>query len=355
MKQSTTPPADAQPLRPFLPNFCAIRVVFGVVISGELLAVMFTLFAVSGLHEFLPKLSLVSLLIQWIVLTTTGLLCLLRPWLNQQRQQSVAWLAWLLLQLITVLVCIIYNWLSGELTSLPVWQANQGLLLRALGISMLIGLLVLHYLHLQYLWRQQIEAENKARLQALQSRIRPHFLFNSMNTIASLTRTNAELAEEVVEDLAELFRVSLGDVKRQSNLGRELQLARQYLNIEHHRLGARLRVAWDLQGLPEQAVLPPLLLQPLLENAVYHGIEPSQTGGTIQIIGRYRQGRVNLSIRNSMPADQQHTSRRGNRLALENIRQRLASLYDGQASLTESRVDEAHQMRLVIPHPWRLE
>jgi len=223
-----------------------------------------------------------------------------------------------------------------------------------LGISVIVGWLLLHYLQLQYRWRQQLEAQNEARLQALQSRIRPHFLFNSMNTIASLTRSNPSLAEEVVEDLADLFRVSLGDAKRQSTLGRELELARQYLNIERHRLGRRLQVEWDLQDLPLGAMLPPLILQPLLENAVYHGIEPAASGGIIHISGRYRRGRVNLGIRNSVPADQQSGHRKGNRLALENIRERLAGLFGMQASLTESRVEGEHQMRLVVPHPWRL-
>ncbi len=191
-------------------------------------------------------------------------------------------------------------------------------------------------------------------MQALQSRIRPHFLFNSMNTIASLTRSNPALAEEVVEDLADLFRVSLGDVKRQSTLGKELELARQYLNIERHRLGERLRVEWDLKGLPESAMMPPLILQPLLENAVYHGIEPAAAGGAIRISGRYRRGRVNLSIRNSLPESSAGSHRKGNKLALENIRQRLAGLFGMQASLLESLVEGEHQVRLVMPHPWRL-
>jgi two-component system sensor histidine kinase AlgZ len=175
-----------------------------------------------------------------------------------------------------------------------------------------------------------------------------------MNTIASLTRSDPALAEEVVVDLADLFRVSLGDATRQSNLGRELELARQYLNIERHRLGQRIQVEWDLGDLPLDAMLPPLILQPLLENSVYHGIEPAASGGVIHISGRYRRGRVNLAIRNAVPEVRQSGHRKGNRLALENIRERLAGLFGVQASLTESRVEGEHQVRLVVPHPWRL-
>jgi two-component system sensor histidine kinase AlgZ len=245
--------------------------------------------------------------------------------------------------------------LSEVLRPLSAWNAGQDLLPRALTVSVIVGWLLLHYLQLQYRWRQQLEAENEARLQALQSRIRPHFLFNSMNTIASLTRSNPALAEEVVEDLADLFRVSLGDATRHSTLGRELELAREYLNIERHRLGQRLQVEWDLQALPLDAVLPPLMLQPLLENAIYHGIEPAAAGGVIHISGRYRRGRVNLGIRNTIPEPGQNGHRQGNRLALENIRERLGGLFGRQANLTESRVEGQHQVRLVIPHPWRLQ
>ncbi len=160
------------------------------------------------------------------------------------------------------------------------------------------------------------------------------------------------MAEEVVEDLADLFRVSLGDASQLSSLGKELDLARQYLSIEHYRLGERLKLVWDLNDLPEQAKIPPMIIQPLLENAVYHGIEPAAKGGTITITGRYRRNRINLSIRNTLPEADERSHREGNRLAMENIRARLAGVYDLEASLTESNIDGEHQVRLAIPHPW---
>ncbi|MGD8587707.1 MAG: histidine kinase [Chromatiales bacterium] len=339
----------------FLPDFCSIRAVFGVVITAQLLAVLLTLAAVDGIAKIPQQLSILSLLVQWIALSTAALLCLMRTWLQHQSDRFAAMMAWGLLQLVTLLVSFTALWVHDALVPVSLWETGQGLLPRALCISVVVGWLLLHYLQLQYRWRQQLEAENEARLQSLQSRIRPHFLFNSMNTIASLTRSNPVLAEEVVEDLADLFRVSLGDAKLRSTLGRELELARQYLNIERHRLGQRLRVEWDLQGLPLGAMLPPLMLQPLLENAVYHGIEPAAKGGVIHISGRYRRGRVNLGIRNSIPNTPEAGHHKGNRLALENIGERLAGLFGGQASLTQSWVEGEHQVRLVIPHPWRLQ
>jgi two-component system sensor histidine kinase AlgZ len=355
MRQARRRPHEGRSGGQFLPDFCAIRAVFGVVITAELLAVLLTLAAVDGLAGIPQQLSILSLLVQWIALSTAALLCLMRTWLQGQSDRLAGMAAWGLLQLVTLLVGFTALWLHDALMPVSVWETGQGLLPRALGISVVVGWLLLHYLQLQYRWRQQLEAENEARLQALQSRIRPHFLFNSMNTIASLTRSNPLLAEEVVEDLADLFRVSLGDAGHQSRLGRELELARQYLNIERHRLGQRLRVDWDLQGLPLDAMLPPLILQPLLENAVYHGIEPAAKGGVIHISGRYRRGRVNLGIRNTIPNDREGGHHKGNRLALENIRERLEGLFGMQASLTESRVEGDHQVRLVIPHPWRLQ
>lgn len=339
----------------FLPNFCSIRPVFAVVLSTQLLAVILSLASVDELGSFLQELSLVSLMAQWIALSTVALLCMFRSILQHLGNRLAGLLAWAFLMLITLTVCVMVLWLNAQAGMPLVTGQPSVLLLKSMGISAIAGMVVLHYLYLLYRWKLQIATENAVRLQALNSRIRPHFLFNSMNTIASLTRTDPAKAEEVVENLADLFRTSLGGVDRQSTLQQELQLARQYLSIEHLRLGERLRVVWDLEEMPEAAMLPPLTLQPLLENAVYHGIEPSAKGGEIIIKGLYQKNRVNLSIRNTLPEEPQPTRRKGNRLAIENIRQRLAGLYAESASLTESLIDGEHQVRIVIPHPWRLE
>jgi two-component system sensor histidine kinase AlgZ len=336
----------------FLPDFCAIRSVFAVAVTAELLAILLSLVAVDNLRDFLEQLSLLSLMMQWVALTTAGLLCLLKKTLRRLGNQLAGLSAFLALLAMTALVCLLTGWLDLWL-GLGLFHLDPGLLLRALAIAAIVGLMVLHYLDLQHLWRRHAEAENSARLQALHSRIRPHFLFNSMNTIASLTRSDPVLAERVVEDLAELFRVSLGDAAKPSTLARELSLARQYLSIEQVRLGDRLRVEWELEGLPDEVMMPPMILQPLLENAVYHGIEPAAQGGKIVISGRYRRRRINLSIRNSLPLDGEGSHRQGNQLAMDNIRARLAGIFEMGASLTESQVDGEYQVRLVFPHPWQ--
>ncbi|MES9943960.1 MAG: histidine kinase [Candidatus Thiodiazotropha sp.] len=345
-------PADYDGKVIFIPNLCAMRPVFAVVVICELLAILLSLAMTERLSNFLPVLSLTSLMVQWIGLATAVLTCMLRPQLIRLGNWRSGFSVFFLLLGVAWLVTQMVIWMNDSMDLGMLQGIQTDLIWRVMGISTIIAILVLHYLYLQYLWRRQEEAENSARLQALYSRIRPHFLFNSMNTIASLTRSDPAMAEEVVEDLADLFRVSLGDASQLSSLGKELDLARQYLSIEHYRLGERLNLVWDLDDLPEQARIPPMIIQPLLENAVYHGIEPAAQGGTITITGRYRRNRINLSIRNTLPEADQRSHREGNQLAMENIRARLAGVYDVEASLTESNIDGDHQVRLAIPHPW---
>jgi len=333
----------------FLPNFCNIQMVFAVVISVGLLAMVLAFGNSRTLAGFTHDLSLYSLFIQWVALSGIGLLCVLKRWLCGLTSWVSGVLVWLLFLLLTLVV-------SGlDIYLLEPQGTDAGHLffvLRNLAISAIVTALALRYIYLQHLWRQQIIAESQARLQSLQSRIRPHFLFNSMNTIASLTRSRPELAEEVVHDLADLFRSSLSDAQHLSTLGKELELARGYLRIESQRLGERLQVEWDLEELPLAAKMPALILQPLLENAVYHGIEPASAPGKIHIAGRYRRQRVNISIRNTLPSTLGKGHRKGNRLALENIRQRLQGCFQEFGGLTLNEVDGEHQVRLFFPHPW---
>ncbi len=330
----------------YLPNFCSIRMVFGVVISAELLAVILTLASIGSFREFASELSLRSLYIQWIALVGSALICLLRPWISHLRTWLVGLIIWSSLMGVTLAVSLLSIWAL----SMP---AGEAFLLKSLVISAIVCAVLMHYLSIQYRWRLQVEAESKAHLQALQSRIRPHFLFNSMNTIASLTRTDPALAEEVVYDLSDLFRASLANAQRMSSLGEEIELCRGYLRIEGQRLGDRLQVKWDLEALPLDAELPALILQPLLENAIYHGIEPSTEPGLIQITGRYRRKRVNISIRNTLPVGGNRTRRPGNRMALQNTRERLQGFFAEEASLTVGEVDGDHQVRVAFPHPWK--
>jgi len=330
--------------RAFLPNFCAIRMVFAVVVSAELLAIVLTLGAFPDPQLFWSELSLRSLYIQWVALTVSALYCLLRAPLGRLSHGLAGTAAWLLILLVTAGVLLAAQWLDLR-TSTPLLPD----LAIHLAIAGIVGAMLLRYLYEQHRERQRELAESQARLQALQARIRPHFLFNSMNTIASLTRVDPGLAEQVVEDLSDLFRATLSDAADLSTLARELELARGYLRIEGQRLGGRLRVHWDVEGLPRDVRLPGLLLQPLLENAVYHGVEPATDGGDITISGRCRNGVISLAVRNTLPGGPGLAVRPGNRMAQQNVRERLDAAFGDAAGMVVGEVDGCYQVRLHFP------
>ena len=190
-------------------------------------------------------------------------------------------------------------------------------------------------------------ADTSARLAELQSRIRPHFLFNTLNTAITLARVDPARTEELLEDLAELFRVALADTDAAVTLGSEVELAQRYLAIEQIRFGERLRVTWELDPAAAPARVPPLLLQPLVENAVRHGVEPAPDGGQIRVRTRVRRGQVVLSIDNSL--HQHAPSRPGAGMALRNVRERLHLMHD-VAGHFEARADgDVFRVRIELP------
>jgi two-component system sensor histidine kinase AlgZ len=189
-------------------------------------------------------------------------------------------------------------------------------------------------------------AEATARLAELQSRIRPHFLFNTLNTALTLVRHDPAQAETVLEDLAELFRVAISDSNESATLTDEVALAQRYLAIEQIRFGDRLRVVWELDAAAGAARMPPLLLQPLVENAVRHGIEPSAEGGAIRVRTRVKNGRALISIVNSIPSE---PSEPGNGMALRNVRERLRLMHDVSAQFEIERDQTVFRVKIVVP------
>jgi two-component system, LytTR family, sensor histidine kinase AlgZ len=188
----------------------------------------------------------------------------------------------------------------------------------------------------------------EARIQALQARIRPHFLYNSINAVLSLIRSEPRRAERALEDLADLFRVLMADNRTLAPLGNEVELTRQYLALESLRLGERLRVTWRTDTMPPDALVPPLVLQPLVENAVYHGIEPSESGGEIEIDVGVANGQLVMSLRNPFPGGGRHSG--GNRMAIVNIRERLQLHYDAEASMRSEVKDGMYKVTIRMPY-----
>ncbi len=223
----------------------------------------------------------------------------------------------------------------------------QGTLARWILFGLLAAGIMLFYFHLRA--RALSPAITEARLQALQARIRPHFLFNSITAVLSLVRTDPRRAEVALEDMADLFRVLMRDNRELTPLEDEVELCRQYLELEQLRLGDRLTVDWNVKSMPADALVPPLMLQPLLENAVYHGIEPSSTPGTVSINLFLSRGEVHAILKNPYRSSGgDHHS--GNKMALANVRERLALHFDAEASL-ESRVNkDSYEVHIRIPY-----
>lgn len=341
-RQTSAPPASD-----FLPDLCAPQAVLLLVLVAELLALLLAMTRTGLAQISWEVLALVSFQVQWVVLVSAVLLCRLRPYLRRWNPVRAGATSYGLVLVVTLLFSIagqllIRSYFSQPLT-LDYWQLAGNLLTAAILAG--IGL---RYLYLQQQLRNQQRAELQARIQALQSRIRPHFLFNSMNSIASLIAVDPASAERAVEDLAILFRASLAEPAL-IPLERELDLCRGYLDIEQLRLGDRLRVNWRLEDLPRGITIPSMLLQPLLENAVFHGVEPSTGGGEIDIQITRADQQLVIRISNPLPPPSLHQRRGHNRMALDNIRHRLQAHYGPAARLSEDSKDGRFTLVIVYP------
>ena len=312
-----------------LPNFCNLGVMLRALLVANLFIVAAAILRAPRLEVAALEFARMAAYCEPAVLATIGIACLLRPALH--RIPYFAALA--LLALVVAGVTAALHWAAAGLV-----RDDTGVTLpQAMLLALLVAGFTLAYFDLRS--RALAPAIAEARIQALQSRIRPHFLYNSINAALSLIRTEPRRAEVVLEDMADLFRVLMSDNRTMAPLADEVQLTRQYLEIEALRLGDRLRVAWRTETMPSDALVPPLVLQPLVENAVYHGIEPSPDGGEIAIeVGR--QGdQLYMTLTNPMPEEKRGAT--GNRMAMANIRERLQLHFDAEAGL-RTEVKDGH-------------
>jgi two-component system, LytTR family, sensor histidine kinase AlgZ len=338
----------------YLPDFCTSRAALAIVLIVELTAFVLAIASWDRELGFWLDLSRLSLFLVWIGLTGAALLC----WLNRRlRRLSAAQISIAVLAIITTLVALVSTiaWAAGQsdfaqqIGISPLFpQELRSFGLRNMIISIVITALALRYFYVANEWQRNVEMQAKARVHALQARIRPHFLFNSMNTIASLTRSDPAQAEAAVQDLADLFRANLNEKRNTITLEQELEVARIYQRIEELRLGTRLQVVWNISELPMQALVPGLLLQPLLENAIYHGVEPQPKGGVVTVTGELAGGLITIVVRNAVTERQ--SDREGNKLALANIRERLALMYGERALVKAGRFDHEYIVTLRFPH-----
>ena len=263
--------------------------------------------------------------------------CLLRrsgPAISAPMQRAISWLVPALMAYLVDRVAV------GS--ALPAFSRADVV---AAALGLLGGAAAQHYLELRS--RAFSPAIDEAKFQALQSRIRPHFFFNSLNAVLAVIRQDPVRAERMLESVAELFRAVMGDVKRLVPLDQEIDLCRRYVEIEQTRLGERLRVDWNIGAVHPRARVPQLLLQPIIENAVRYGAE--RVAGPCDIQVRVRQHGFKLEIFVSNPIAREPVQREGNQIGLNNIRGRLALVYDLEASL-ETRVRrERFELTLTIP------
>lgn len=336
----------------FVPNFCQPQAVAIIVIGAELLAIVLVLADLDSWSGALEDLASTSLYVQWAALISAGLLCMARRHLVALPTWASAMIA-LALPLIanTGVTFSAYKLYEASLIT-GSWGSAQPLtqaLIRNLVITAIISSVVLRYLYVRHQSEKRLNAQHRATLDALQARIRPHFLFNSLNTIISLVREQPHRAEEALLDMAELFRHNLRQSDRLTTLADEVELCRQYLALEQLRLGSRLAIEWQLDALDLNTRIPALVLQPLLENSVYHGIEPCTSGGLLQIIGSTSKGQQMITITNPVPLKDSGSPNSGHQIAIDNVRQRLNAHFGNNASLTLEPDQQEYRVRLTLP------
>ena len=321
---SAAPVAQDKGAQAYLPDFCAATTVFAVVLIAELIAILLTLAAHRPQGLFLVELARVSLFVQWLALLSCGVMCMFRSRLESAGSTRAFVLSFLMLEL----VCLVLAEVSYQLSqAFPYFVAindtHLQFIVRTFAISSIVIALAMRYLSVSSEWR--------------------------MNTIASLTRTDPRQAEEAVEDLSDLLRANLGSSGDRTSLKEELEVAAIYQRIEKLRLGDRLSVRWDVSDLPMRAQIPSLTIQPLLENAIYHGIELLPDGGEVHVAGKREDRFLEITISNPLAVGEKR-SKAGNQMALANIRQRFELAYGTRATVDVMADDSSYAVRLRFPH-----
>ena len=321
-----------------LPNLHNLGIHLRILLIVNVLAVLAAMLLSKQINDFLPMLAELSAIVQPIILLSMLGLYVLYPLLNKLNYKLGILLILLLeIAISALVVSFLSNYFSFENISSPA---------RASALAGAVTAIVLYYFYLQQ--RAYSPAIAEARLQALQARIRPHFLFNSINAVLSLIRSQPKRAESALEDMADLFRVLMAENRDLVPISQEVALCRQYLNIESLRLENRLKITWQIDDMPPEALIPPLILQPLLENAVYHGIEPMPEGGEIVVSIVPKNKELLISISNPYSPENDHHT--GNKMALKNINERLKLHFDLEASLKSEIKNNRYFVHIRMPY-----
>lgn len=336
----------------FLPNLGSLGVAIRIIVISLLVAVIITIGRNAAFDENAWRdLNLLAAFALGIAFCAIVVLSLISPLIKRMSPAGGSLTIFLVLLVVAAVgsESIIYALYDLGLIAdrWPDWRAS--LIIRSLLITAIIGVPALRYLVLSYRVDADAQAQQEAKMQALQSRIRPHFLFNSLNSVASLTRSDPDRAEAVLHDIADLFRVLLADARKLVPISAEREISRQYLEVEKIRLGDRLKVKWNVDNIPRNALIPALILQPLLENSIYHGIEPRFGGGTIKIDLWTESDSLYIMISNPLPEVKQKSHTKGNQIAQDNILQRLKTQFGNAASMSHFEEGGQYHVKIKIP------
>jgi two-component system sensor histidine kinase AlgZ len=329
---------------PLIPDCCNIGVCLRTIVILNGAAIAMAVALASDIASVWEQLLGIALILEPALLLSLASLCIVRKWTNGQ-QLKVQWVVALAVPgLVTAAVALAFASYVFRGQDPPdthlLWTFTRAVSAAVIAAGM--------YEYFRLRARAYAPSFSEARLQALQARIRPHFLFNSLNTVLGLIRSDPRLAEHTLENLADLFRVFMRDARELVPLDDEVITCKEYLAIEQLRLSNRLKVVWDIDEMPGDALLPSLLLQPLLENAVHHGIEPRMDEGLVSIRITKPGDRVRVEIDNPLSATP--AVRPGNQMALSNVRERLMLLYDMEAELKTGPQGELFRLHLEFPY-----
>ena len=338
----------------YLPNLCVPQALLRTVLAAEFLAIILALTVASDLSDFFVKLGLHSLFVQWVALASTFTLCLIgRVIVNPEIARATS-IVLGVVALFTLLASVLGLVLAGGQGDLLDKLAASGLfIIKNLVIALVITLVLLRYFYIHNQWEATVESDSAAKYDALQARMRPHFLFNSLNTIAHLVYKEPKRAEDALLDLADIMRLTL-DKRSRISLREELELTLAYLRMEGLRLGERrlhVKLDMDRNSLPMDMDIPPFLLQPLVENAVYHGIQPRQDGGLLTVSLYDAGGRLDVAVTNPLPPAGVSTHSKGNHIAQENLVNRLRLAYGDRANLKIQKNANTQQYRVSFSIP----
>ncbi|HBK56991.1 MAG TPA: histidine kinase [Xanthomonadales bacterium] len=345
------------PERAWLPDFCRLPRLAAALGIAQLLVLVLALAPQAQATWSRIEFFAASAFALWLALSSAVLLCVLRPHLNRLPFWLGVPLALAVAPGLAGIGAVLLREIEvGLRLDLGTQVDSTAFVLGPMAISALVAAVAIRYFYVRDQWQRQVEAQARAELQALQARIRPHFLFNMMNTIASLVHRDPDAAERAIEDTADLFRAALGRDKGDSSLDEELNLTRRYLAVEALRLGERLRVRWALrEPLPNALPMPRLLLQPLVENAVIHGIARLAEGGEILIEGGVEGDRLRITIGNPAPPSRRHDRHPGHENheshGQQNVNLRLQYHYGPKARMTATNREGYYLCDVSIPLP----